>query len=206
MWRSSLFNHNLPAVGTPFPTFGEVVATIPPGLVFKTGMYLSSDQQIVPIRFLHFERDRIVIDVAGQSSAISAIFESIQRFLSELRSPDGSPIIGKPERILDYSEITAKYPFVLDSMLSRPLRKLLSKKTSTPGSKNGSVLIPTLAVQAYPYGQALPAVPGANDVRVFTFSLRSGTRPEEHIYFSSAPLDSEAHLSYLRELETALGT
>lgn len=152
---------------------------------------------------LHFERHRIVIDVAGPSSAISSIFEHLQQFLAPLRTPDGSPLIGTLERVQDYSEITAKYPFALDVMLAEPLRKLLNKQTG--GSSNDNLaLIPTLAIQAYNSGQVLSAVPGANHPNVFTFTLRSGTKPDEHIYFSAAPLDSETHLHYLSELEAAL--
>ncbi len=199
-----LFQFQASAMGTPFPTFGDISATVPPGLVFNAGMWLSPNEQLVPIRFLNFEPNRIVFDVAGLSSDISGIFEHLQHFLSPLRSPDGSPIIGEPERVLDYSEITAKYPFPLDAILSRPLRKLFNSKTGANSGK-GLVLIPALAIQAYPNGQALPAVPGANHPQVFTFTLRSGTVPDERIYFSGAPLDSETHLNFLRELEATLG-
>jgi hypothetical protein len=197
------FQFQAAAMGTPFPTFGDVTATIPPGLVFNSGVWLSSGEQLVPIRFLHFERHRIVIDVAGPSSAISNIFEHLQHFLAPLRTPDGFPLIGTLERVQDYSEITARYPFSLDTVLAEPLRKLLNQQTSV--SNNGNLaLIPTLAIQAYDNSQILPAVPGANHPNVFTFTLRSGTKPDERIYFSAAPLDSERHLNYLSELEAAL--
>lgn len=198
-----LFQFQSSAVGTPFPTFGDVSVTIPPGLIFNSGFWLLADEQLVPIRFLHFEQNRIVVDVAGPSSVISAVFEHLKHFLAPLRSPDGSSIIGEVERVRDYSEITASYSFPLEALLAKPLRKLFSNKTGATGSKD-QVLIPTLALQAYSNEQALPAVPGANHPFVFTFTLRSGTRPDEHVYFSSAPLDSNEHLSYLNELQTSL--
>jgi hypothetical protein len=198
-----VFQFQASAMGTPFPTFGDVTATIPPGLVFNVGVWVSPDEQLVPIRFLNFEQYRIVIDVAGPSSAISGIFEHLQRFLAPLRSPDGSPLIGEPERIRDYSEIAAKYPFPLDAMFAQPLRKLFNSQTGVSSSKD-LVLIPALAIQAFPSGQALPAVPGANTPNAFTFTMRSGTKPDDQIYFSAAPLDSEAHLIYLNKLEATL--
>ncbi len=194
------FQFQASAYGTPFPTFGDVPATIPPGLVFNTGAWLSVEEPIVPIRFLHIEQSRIVIDVGGLSTAITTIFHHLTEILSQLHAPDGSPVIGEPKRVLDYSEITAHFPVSLDAMLKPSLQQVFSRAIG----KSGSVLIPSLALQAHPDNEMLAAVPGANDSRVFTFTLRSGTRPEEHVYFSGAPLDSEAHLQYLDELEMAL--
>ncbi len=104
--------------------------------------------------------------------------------------------------MLNYSEITAKYPFPLDAVFAQPLRKLLSSQSGV--SSKDSVLVPMVVVQAFLEGQVIPAIPGANTPSAFTFTLRSGTVPDDHIYFSAAPLDSEAHLSYLDELEAAL--
>jgi hypothetical protein len=71
-------------MGSPIATFGEVSVTYPPGFVFAMGVWISQEKQILPIRFIHFEQRRIVIDVVGPSSAITAIFEQLRHFLSEL--------------------------------------------------------------------------------------------------------------------------
>ncbi len=63
-------------------------------------------------------------------------------------------------------------------------------------------MIPTFSVQFYPAEQELAHVPSINDIHALTLALRAGTKPQEHIYFSGAPLDSETHLRYLDELET----
>ncbi len=102
-----LFGFQSVAIGSPIPTFGEVPATYPPGVVFNLGVWIHQEEHIVPIRFLHFEQNRIVIDIAGPTAAIDEIAERLFHFLSGLRSPDGSPVVGGPERILNYSEITA---------------------------------------------------------------------------------------------------
>ena len=199
-----LFSFQSSAIGSPIPTFGEVPPTFPPGIVFNLGAWIHQEEHIVPIRFLHFEQNRIVIDVAGPTVAIDGIADRLFHFLSGLRAADGSSVIGEPLRVLDYSEITAQFPFPLDAIISRPLRRLLNK-TIHPGMDNKSMtMIPSLSVRVFPTVEVVPAVPSANDPHAFTFSLRSGTQPEEHFYFSSAPLDSEAHLAYLEELVTSL--
>lgn len=196
-----LFGFQSSAIGTPMQTFGEVPVTFPPGVVFYLGAWIHQEEQIIPIRFINFEQNRIVIDVAGPTAAIDGIADRLFGFLSDLQSADGSPVVGEPERVLNYSEITAKYPFPLDVVFVQPLRKLLSNQTGVGGK--GLALVPSLVAQAISEEQVISVLPTYAH-GTFTFSLRSGTRPDEHIYFSSAPLDSEAHLSYLRELEAAL--
>lgn len=200
----NLFQFQSGILGIPMPTFGEVPATYPPGFVFNMGVLLTLDEQLVPIRFLHFEQRRIVIDVAGTSSALTPIFERLQQFLSGLRAPDGSPVIGEPERVLDYSIITAKFPFSLEAMLAPPFRKLLERVTDAKGSSKDLAMGSTFVTQMHPVGQEIAKVASPEDSAAFTFAQRVGTRPEERIYLSCAPLDSEAHLSYLNELEEAL--
>src|SRR2546426_8674141 len=89
-----LFQFQTSAMGSPMATFGDVPATYPPGFVFDMGVWISEDKQIIPIRFLHFEQRRIVIDVAGPSSAITAIFGQLRQFLAEIQVSYGSPIVG----------------------------------------------------------------------------------------------------------------
>lgn len=199
-----LFHFQSSTMGTPIPTFGDVPATYPPGFVFNMGVWLSPEQQIIPIRFLHFEQRRVVIDVAGPSTAITAIYEQLLLFLHQMQAADGSPIIGQPERILDYSEITSQFQLSLDEMFISSLRKLFTKTVIPIESKQPLTLVPTLALGAYQNNQELNATPNPNESQTFTLTLRVGTRPEERIYFSAAPLDSEAHLTYLANLEAAL--
>jgi len=200
----NLFQFQSGILGTPMTTFGEVPATYPPGFVFNMGAWITPDEQLVPIRFLHFEQRRIVIDVAGTSSALTPIFERLQQFLTDLHAPDGSPIIGEPERVLDYSIITAKFPFSLETMFAPPLRKLFERVTNAKASSEELAMVSTFVMQMCPVGQETAKVATPEDSFAFTFGLRSGTKLEDRIYLSCAPLDSEAHLSYLNELASAL--
>jgi hypothetical protein len=204
-----LFHFQTAMMGSPIATFGDVPPTYPPGMVFDMGVWVSPEEQLVPIRFLHFEQRRIVIDVAGPSSAITAIFEQIQQFLSQLTVSDGSPVIGTPSSILEYSEITAHFPYPTDAMFVRPVRDLLAKfKHNTNRNSNDidQMFIPTFVVQTSPGNQEVSILSKINDPHVFTLTLRPGTRPDERIYFSGAPLDSETHLDYLTQLESSLST
>jgi hypothetical protein len=201
-----LFQFQTAVMGSPMATFGEVPATYPPGFVFNMGMWISEEKQIIPIRLLHFEQRRIVIDVAGPSSAIAAIYENLRHFLSELQAPDGSPIVNEPERVLDYSVISAQFPFSMEAIFAPPLRKLFTKVISTNDSSEESALLSTIVIQKHPARQEIARLANPEDSHAFTFGPRVGTRPEEHIYLSGAPLDSEAHLSYLIELEAVLRT
>ena len=70
----------------------------------------------------------------------------------------------------------------------------ITKAAASASSGDGTMTVSPTSVCASSIG----------NVFIFTFTLRSGTRPDEHIYFSGAPLDSEAHLAYLTELATAL--
>ncbi|HYT37071.1 MAG TPA: hypothetical protein VEL49_07785 [Ktedonobacteraceae bacterium] len=196
----ALFSFQSSTIGTPMATFGEVPLTIPPGIVFNTGVWVSPEKTIASIRFLHFEQRRIVIDVAGSSDALASIYEQLQLLLISVQTVDGLPLISTPESILDYSEISARFLFSLDAIISRPLRKLLSRIAKE------SALVPTLVSRPFSSKQQLSGTATIGDPQAFTLAPRAGTRLEDHIYFSSAPLDSEAHLSYLNELDTVLGS
>jgi hypothetical protein len=199
-----LFQFQVSIMGQPMATFGEVPASYPPGFVYNEGVWFFQENQLVPIRFLHFEQSRIVIDVAGPSSAITAIFEQLRQFLSRLQAADGSPIIGEPERVLDHTVISAQFSFSREAIFAQPLRKLFAGDISANASSEELALVPTIILQKHTIGQKIAKTAVPEDSHAFTFGPRIGTRPEERIYFSSAPLDSDAHLAYLTELDAAL--
>src|SRR5947207_15196277 len=115
---TQLFQFQTAAMAVPMATFGVVPATYPPGFVFDMGVWISEEKQLIPIRFLHFVQRRIVIDVAGPSSAITAVLEQLRHFLSELQASDGSPIVGEPEHMLDQTVYTAQFPFPLEALFA----------------------------------------------------------------------------------------
>jgi hypothetical protein len=167
------------------------------------GVWIPQEEQVIPIRFLHLEPRRIVIDVAGPSSAITAIFERLLHFLSKLQAADGSPVVGKPVRVMEQTTFSAQFPFSLDAMIAPPLRKLFAQAIGTNVDNAENALLSTLVLQKYPIGHEIAEVASPEGSNTITLVPRAGVRPEEHIYLSIAPLDSEAHLDYLNELEAS---
>jgi hypothetical protein len=139
-----------------------------------------------------------VIDVAGSSNALTPIFELLHQFLAQIETVDGFPLVEKPKRILDYSEISANFSFSLDALIPQPMRKILTSIAKGP------FLVPTLIIQPVTSEQTLAGTAANSDSHAFTLAPRSSSQPEDHIYFSGAPLDSEAHLKYLKEWSTAM--
>ena len=190
------------AIGTPLPTFGEVPATLPPGVVFNFGIWIA-DEALIPIRFLHIEQRRVVIDVAGPSSVLEPIFEHVRRVIAETPTGGGAATIGEPERVLDYSEITAKFSWPLDAIFPTRLKSLLTR-ASGAASQREMEMSPALSIRPHPANEEYPGVAVVADSRTLQLGVRQGTRPEDRVHFSAAPLDTEAHLAYLNELDAIL--
>jgi hypothetical protein len=185
-------------IATPPATFADVPATIPPGLVFNVGALRSSDGALTPIRFMHFEPQRIVIDLAGRSAAIDEAYEQLKDLLSEVKAPDGSPAIGEPRGTLDYSEISARlnphFTGLIDERLSDAAKQTFAEEEGAEVVPVGMVLriaTPSTVIDQPNYGQAI-------------IQVRAGTRADERIYFSSTDLTSEANLAWLEHLDKAM--
>jgi hypothetical protein len=202
---SQVFGFQTVGLGTPQPTFGSVLAAVPPGVVFNFGAWQDSEPTPVPIRFVHFEQTRIVIDVAGPSSVIDSIFQAIRAVVDDVKASDGSAAIGEVERTLDYSEFSGRFSFDLGQLFVPQARELFWKAAG-PDEQNGwlRVAVPSIFVQRVRPDQDYHGVGVAADSHVLAMSTRAGTRPDDGVSFSGAPLDSETHREYLNQLEEAL--
>jgi len=202
---SQAFNFQMVQVGTPMQTFGSVPATLPPGVVFNLGTVLFPEGMATPIRFLHLEPRRVVIDVAGPSSVIDAIFAQLTGMLATIPTPDGSSVMGHPERVRDYSEITRPASYLPHVLLAPPLRDII-KNASGASDDAGTLLVPSVRAlmlesdDEYPGSATVPT-----DLRHFVYELRHTTHPQDRVYFSAAPLNTNAHLEYLDRLQAAIG-
>src|SRR5260370_10595055 len=129
-------------LGTPMPTFGEAEYTFPLGVVFNNGVFQAAEQRLIPIRYLHIEARRVVIDVAGPSSAIDSIFETLNQQLANVRASDGSPALGKPAKILDVSEFSFHLSAGPDELLPPELRTIVTDALSgsAPGGETMAVI------------------------------------------------------------------
>jgi hypothetical protein len=183
--------------------FGPVPASLPPPLVFTSGVWAETDGQAVPIRLLQIEQRRIVVDVAGPSSAIDGVFGRLQQLVASVSSPDGSPALGEPIDALDYSEITGHFSVPIEAGFAPGLGDLLASSLARGGQQREVALVPSFMVQVQAPGEEYPGLTLPNP-HVVQFQVRAGTRPEERIYFSAAPLDTDRHFKYIEGIEAIL--
>jgi hypothetical protein len=182
-------------IGTPPQTFGEVPRTMPPGLVFSLGSSRTSGGPVTPIRYMNFEPNRIVIDVAGPSFVIDQIIDELRSLLSEFRTPDGSPLIGEPIDTLEYSEVSARLSVPFEDLLNKSLFAAAQQGFAEDGEELQAMPVtiifqvgdPASPIQQPALGQAL--------------QVRAGTRVEERIYFSIAGLTTDDNLAWLEVLD-----
>lgn len=195
-----MFSFHVAEIGRPIPSFGPVLKTIPPGVVFNFGAAVPDGGSTTPIRYLHFEPARIVVDVAGPSSAIDFVVKQLIDAVADLRAPDGAPVIGQPARVRDYSEIVAHFDFPPSALLAPALSDVFHRAATSAGKDfvAPSVIIATDLREGKYAGTPRPG-PDA-----FNFELRMGEDPGARIYFSGAPLATDAHVTYLRELEASV--
>jgi len=190
-------------VNTPMETFGPVPGTIPPGLVFNYGAVPFPEGQITPIRFLHIEQSRVVIDVAGPSAAVGETFAMLNELFSDTVMPDGAPALGKPSGYLDYSEIRVHLRFEPKDLVAPALWAIYEGFAPTAESGISPAVVPSLQVHLHRPGEKYL---GGNSLSIETFVLdiRAGTDPRDGIYFSGAPLDTDAHLAMLERIKSAI--
>ena len=187
------------SITTPPPTFDDVPATIPPGLVFNVGAIKLNSGQTAPIRFMHFEPARVVIDAAAPTSAIDEVFGRLSELLGEVRSPDGSLAMGEPERVRDYSEVSVRLYGRFNQLLSEPVRAAANQMFAT--EDNAETVPVTLILQVADTSLPLSR-PDSGQAIV---QVRAGTSPDEQIYFSSTDLPSDKNVEWLKTLEEHLG-
>jgi len=187
-------------VATPMPTFGPILPTIPPGLVLNLGFVPVPEGSVTPIRFLHFEQSRIVVDVAGHSSAIDAIFQRIEEMFEDVRAPDGSPVIGKHKRVRNRSEITAQLSFPQDLLLPDVIRHAVSATASRGSGLSETALLPMVATQILSLQAEYPGFLQPNP-DAYVLEPRAGTGSNDHVYYSAAPLVTDTHLAMIETIE-----
>lgn len=199
------FSFQVAQAATPAPMFGPVPNTLPPGLVFDFGSTQTGEGLPAPLRFLHFEPQRIVIDVAGPSSAIDWTYNRLLDMSADLRAPDGSPAIGEPKRVLDYSEITARFSFGLEKLISEPLRAAAQRTFAGEDKEQKVVPVSVKFRAAKPSDRIIPSEIGAAGMsRGQIIEVRGDTRLEEGIYFSATNLPTDEHLAWIEVLDQQL--
>jgi hypothetical protein len=190
-------------VGQPMEMFGPVSPTIPPGLVFDYGIVPFPEGEATAIRFIHVEPVRIVIDVAGPSNAIDAAFETFMGTIDGIRTSDGAPAVpDKPRQVRDYSDIRFRAQYSPMALMVRGIYDAVSTSLSSSLAGNRD-LVPVLEFRLAERGKRYlgSGIPQYDTVAI---DLRAGTLPEERIFYSGAPLNSDEHLELLSRIESML--
>jgi len=189
------------AIGTPQPTFGEVASTFPPGLVFNLGVYVRPTGDPVPIRLLHIEPLRIVVDVAGLSSDAEDVYRKLRESLNGIVAPDGGPAIDEPYEVRDYSEVVLRLKAPSAALVSDALLTVTRQAWAQARRSDHSILVPTISFVVQDSGIPFQGVSVGPGARTIQLAPRQGYLLDDQMYFSSAPLDSDRHLEYLNALE-----
>ncbi len=195
----SAFNFQTSGMGTPMQTFGPVASALPPGLVFDWGSIVSDAGGLTPIRFIHFEPTRIVIDVTGPSGEIDRVYQRLREILDSVPLTGGGSILADAEHVADYSELLPVFEAHIERLLSLPVRELVKHRLLQPS--NDVIFVPGFVFQAARSQEHYAGAVGSDQ---YVLQLRAGTRPADGVLFSAAPLSTEDHRSYLEGLEHVL--
>lgn len=204
-YLQEVYGTTVSQIGSPPPLFGDVLQTYPPGVMVGLGTIPIDENTEVALRSLHIEATRIVVDVAGPSSAIDVLFDRLTRGLETLRAPDGAPAIGTPFRTYDSSDIRwPDGPWSLDLLVNPVLLPLLRGHFDDYVTRDQRVSVPSLRLNM-PRGAAPYPGQTIRDHEALYIDLRSGTAEDDRVVISTAPLDTEAHLALIAQLGEVLG-
>lgn len=188
---------------TPPEVFGPVSPTMPPGLVFVSGLYQGPLEDRQTIRMLTVEARRIVIDLAAPSDAIDGIFEEFRAILDSIKSAYGAPAIGASTQSLDYSEISFRSEGLLSKLVVPEVGRSIKTALARQFEGLGLDLVPSVRLRpllpATEYGGSQ-----AGDPASFIIDLRGGSTLEKGVLYSGAPLPTAEHIQYLEVLENSL--
>lgn len=206
----AVFQFHQAGTGVPPVTFGPVAPTNPPAAMFHHGVLRLDDGREVLIRELYFEARRVVITVSGPSTFIDEVWQRLGTALQGISAADGQPLLGQPREVRDFSEITVDMGFPPSALVPKGLREALRNAGRAVSRSQGRerILVPALRAvflsdtAEYPGDHPEHFLGPRN---TWSLSLRAGARPWEQRFYSAAPLDTQAHLTYLEAVERALG-
>ena len=195
------FSFTVAQPGSPMETFGPILPSLPPGLIFDYGATPFPEDSGTPIRFLHIEQRRIVIDVVGPSETVDPTFGMLRDLVAGLTTFEGLPAIGEPERVLDYSEITFTMGVGADALVPEALRPVYRRMLGE--ERTTDLLVPAFQLKLFPAHTEYPGF-GIRTHDAVTLELRAGTDVSEGVFFSGAPLSSGQHLAMLKDIAEML--
>jgi hypothetical protein len=198
------FGFDYGAVVQPAETFGPVASTVPPGLAFYYGVVPFPEGQLTPIRFIHIEPTRVVIDVAGPTHVLEEVFRVLMELLITIGEVSGESIAPSPFTVRDQSEVRFRGSFDPRALIPLGAYEAISDSLSLFGAE-GLALVPTIIVK--PVDSASPyAGDSEAPYKNFVLDVRAGFPPNERIFYSVAPLGTGAHLQLLERIDAALAS
>lgn len=185
-------------VDRPMPTFGPIPPTLPPGVVFDFGSCELEAGVRVPIRFIHFEARRIVIDVAGPTAVIGPVYERLRAVLREDVMPDGSSVLPDHASIREYSELTVQLPPSVDRLFNRGLMEIVRDVLDAGEPGQNTFIAPAIQFRVQQFDREFPRAVDTH--AMLRIEPRAGARPADNDYFSAAPLSTDRHAEVLANL------
>jgi hypothetical protein len=191
------FRFNSHSIATPMPTFDPMEQTFPPGIVFDIGTGVTEEKNVFSLRFLHITRQLIVADVAATTDEAELIMQQLDEVLAGFPSFDEKPLLGTPEEILHYSEVICNASTSLLHLFKPQFTDIMA---SLLHPNQEMTISPTLNFQLEPSHQPSAGSISSSSSRTVQLSYRAGTRPDELVIFSAAPLPSDQHVAYVEQL------
>ncbi len=165
---------------------------------FQSGRF-STKEGPIPIRYISVEPSRLTVDIIGPSAAIEALYRMIRDVLKPLKVAGSPVIVGEASGFEDVSELTAQLDIDLVKLID-PRAYEIAEKRLPRGS--GQSLDMTLRLEIVNPDEAYPG--GGGVAQQHLLQVRAGTKPADRVVFTLAPLGTEAHIDYLRDLEKGI--
>lgn len=180
-------------------TLGSPISTELGGVIFQQGSITDHEQTIVVRRLLIQPRLLSITVVESSSRSTDTVLHVIRNALSSVKTSTNRPIIGDYKSIRDHSELTAHLDFPSNAPFSTEFMRAVTLPDVKPEWAWGLTAVAIANEQPYP-GDPQPNLL----TPWWHLSPRQGTKLEDRIYYSAAPLDTEAHEQLLAQVENSL--
>lgn len=209
--RKLISRRNLTELGSLFEfSNAQVAEDISEGkkAVILDGGTLENETEPVAIPRVVVEERRILLSVDGSSKQADQVYEHLGKFLAALAGLEATEFQEFRHKS-EESEVVAELDFAFERLVSNPVWEFM--RTEIPAAASTEIFststVPahfSFFVEYQPTDEWLSSHRISLARKEFSLEPRIGHPLEEQIYFSKAPLDTEAHLSLLGRIEDLL--
>lgn len=152
---------------------------------------------------------RIILEVAGTSKMANQVYDKLLSSVSSISDNIDLDSLRAPLLLAEETRCTATLDFNYDALFNNSFVEFLNakvKKATTNKSAECSVMPLGIAceINYSMIDETLLKNKVSMNPKQFTIARRSGTAPELEKYIISSPLDSDAHLKLVRDLNAAI--